>query len=430
MSDTRAPAVDTDLPRDPRPRVPVWARDVLCVLVVVGTCFASNPREPYVAPSPVIVGLAALSAAVLLLRRRWALPVVAATVALFLAGIVIERGQNVGLEFAVAIAVFGVSARLGRRAGLPTTIIAIVVTVIPTMVVMGTVFDPRITQLVFTLAFAGAGGDATRQHRDFIAALADRADRAERTREEEARRRVAEERLRIARDLHDAVAHEISVISLNAGVASQTVDADPAQAKESLAIVRRAARAVLAEIGDLMELLRSTDATPTPTATSTPTSTPQSEGARAPQPGVDRIDGLVSRFGQSGLAVGVRIEGDLSRVPPATGRVAYRVVQEGLTNAHKHGDGGRAHLLLAVGDDDLTVVVTNPVRAADRTPQQAGAHGAHEARSGFGLIGLREQVASVRGTVETGSAPGGWRVAARLPIDAQRVPIPDRTTPR
>jgi len=404
VSDASTRTAGLDPLRDPRPRIPAWVHDLVCVLVVVGVCFAADPREVYVVPSPLVIGLAVASAAVLLLRRRWPLPVAVVAVAVYVIAVVVDRTQNAGLEIAVAIAVFGVSTRLGRRFGVSVMIGAILVTTASAMIALGTVFDPRITQLVFVLAFAGAAGDATRQHRDYIAALSDRAERAERTREAEARQRVAEERLRIARDLHDAVAHEISVISLNAGVASQTIESDPAQAQESLATVRRAARAVLGEIGELMEMLRSDDAVH-----------PIGEGAIAPQPDIDRLADLFARFDEAGLAVGVRVEGDLSRVPAATGRVVYRLVQEALTNAHKHGGEGRAHVLLVVGDAELEVIVTNPVLGAAEHGEAPEGDGPRPG-SGFGLTGLRERVASVRGTVETGLAPGGWRVAARLPI--------------
>lgn len=393
--------------RDPRPRIPDWLRDIVVAAVVIGLSFAADPRQEYVPPGPVAIGAAILVAALLPFRRRWPIPLVGVAVALYAAVALFEHAQSTGLEIAIAIAVFGVSNRRELRTGVTVTILAVVAGLLATLLVTGTLLDPRVAQLVFVIAFGGAAGDATRMHRGYIAAITERAVRAEQTRESEARRRVTEERLRIARDLHDAVAHEISVISLNAGVASQTIDVDPEQARESLATVRSAARTVLGEIGDLLELLRAAE---------------EAEAAvAAPQPSLDRLDRLVARFGEAGLAVSVRVEGDLGRVSPAAGRVAYRVIQESLTNAYKHGAERRAHVLLEVRERSLEVVVTNPVAGAPSASATvvASSPADAEGRAGFGMAGLREQVASVRGAVETGLGPGGWRVVASLPLAPQ-----------
>ena len=400
--------------RDPRPRIPDWLRDIVVAAVVIGLSFAADPRQEYVPPGPVAIGAAILAAALLPLRRRWPIPLVGVAVALYAAVALFEHALSTGLEIAIAIAVFGVSNRRELRTGVTVTILAIVAGLLATFLVTGTLLDPRVPQLIFVIAFCGAAGDATRMHRGYIAAITERAVRAEQTRESEARRRVTEERLRIARDLHDAVAHEISVISLNAGVASQTIDVDPEQARESLATVRSAARTVLGEIGDLLELLRAAEETGAEEAD------PEAAVA-APQPSLDRLDRLVARFGEAGLAVSVRVEGDLGRVSPAAGRVAYRVIQESLTNAYKHGAERRAHVLLEVRERSLEVVVTNPVAGAPSASATvvASSPADAEGRAGFGMAGLREQVASVRGAVETGLGPGGWRVVASLPLAPQ-----------
>ena len=132
------------------------------------------------------------------------------------------------------------------------------------------------------------------------------------------------------------MAHQISVISLNAGVASTALETRPEKTREALASIRTASRAVLAEIGELLEMLRAVDGETGESA------------VRPPQPGLDRLDELIERFQTTGLDVGVRREGDLDAVPEPLQRIAYRVVQEGLTNAHKHGAGERAHVLLTV----------------------------------------------------------------------------------
>jgi signal transduction histidine kinase len=217
---------------------------------------------------------------------------------------------------------------------------------------------------------------------------------------------VAEERLRIARDLHDAVAHQISVISLNAGVASSTLESRPERAREALGTIRNASRAVLGEIGNLLEVLRADE---------------RQDGVSIPQPDLDRLPELVAEFARVGLVVHTRLEGDVSHVRGAAGRVTYRVIQESLTNAHKHGAEGRAHVLVHAGDDTedntVTIVVTNPTGPPRTTPADDD-----PVSRGHGLLGIRERVASVRGDVQIGPAPGGWRVSATLPLAPRDAP--------
>ncbi|GAA5195349.1 sensor histidine kinase [Microbacterium jejuense] len=389
---------------DPRPRLPRAAGDVIVAVLVLMLTFAPSPGDAYQPPAPLTIGLAVVAVLVLPLRRRWPLPVLAGVVVLF-AVAAFTGALNPGLALAVAVGMFGVTNRLTRGAGFIATALTVVVVVGLCLIVVLPDWDPRVIQYGLTTVIGAAVGDATRSRRDYITAITERAERAEQTREAEARRRVSEERLRIARDLHDAVAHQISVISLNAGVASSALASRPERAEQALATIRSAARTVLGEIGDLMEVLRA-DESGDPSAVRT-----------APQPSLDQLDRLVQGFIDGGLEVTVRTEGDLRAVGDAPSRVAYRVVQEALTNAHKHGVEHRAHVLLAAGADALTVVVTNPV---DDGRTDGGGVDAAAPGSRLGLTGLRERVASVRGTVETGPVPGGWRLQARLPLAPSR----------
>ncbi|GAA1948920.1 sensor histidine kinase [Agromyces allii] len=397
-------------PSDPRPRVPAWVGDVVGGILIVAFAFAPVPDEHYAPPNWFALAFSMVAALALPLRRRWPIPVLAADIALF--GAAAASGALApGLGLAMAIAMFGVTNRArGRGTAAIVTVCAVASVVLLCLpVTIGSPFQPRVFQYALAIAFAAAAGDATRSRRQYIVAITERAERAEQTREAEARRRVSEERLRIARDLHDAVAHQISVISLNAGVASSAIETRPETAKESLATIRSASRTVLGEIGALLQVLRADD----------------DEAPTAPQPGLDRLDALTRQIGEAGLDVTVRVEGDLSRVVGATGLVAYRVVQEALTNAHKHGAEHRAHVLLTAVDAALTIVVTNPVgvRPTDQAapaPGDAASPGdAPTPGSRLGLTGLRERVATVGGTVETGPAPGGWRLTAVLPLNAE-----------
>jgi signal transduction histidine kinase len=308
-----------------------------------------------------------------------------------------------GLVVASAIAMFAVAVRNDRRTTVVVAAVAAVAVVgLSLLSAIVGLFDPRDLQFAVTIGFAAAAGDAARSHRAYIEAITERAVRAEETRESEARRRVAEDRLRIARDLHDTVAHQISVISLNAGVASSALESRPEAARDALATIRSASRTVLGEIGDLLELLRAESDDPSTDASRT-----------APQPGLDRLEELMGRFAESGLDVTLRVEGDPGRLPEAVDRVAYRVIQEALTNAHKHGIEHRAHLLIEVAADDARIVVTNPI---DGGAPARGERRAGNDRGGHGLLGIRERVASVRGTVEAGPSAAGYRLTATLPI--------------
>lgn len=248
-------------------------------------------------------------------------------------------------------------------------------------------------QFVTFVVLAGALGDATRSRREALAAVTERAERAEQDRDEEARRRVVEERVRIARDLHDVVAHQISVISLSAGVASSSLETRPDRAREALTTIRSASRTVLADIGGLMALLRA-----------------EGDGERPdlhPQAGLDQLDALVARFADVGLRVELRRDPGGSVLTPASDHVAYLALQEGLTNAHKHGAGDRAVVEVRHREGVLALTVTSLLRAGD----------AEAPASGHGLRGLRERVASVRGRVETSRADGEFRLDIELPAE-------------
>ncbi|MGI5337483.1 sensor histidine kinase [Streptomyces sp. CA-181903] len=268
------------------------------------------------------------------------------------------------------------------------------------------------------LAWAGmaaAAGDAVRSRRAYIAAIEERALRAECSREEEARRRVAEERLRIARELHDVVAHHIALVNVQAGVASHVMDSRPDQAKQALAHVREASRSALDELRATVGLLRQYGDPEAPTE---------------PAPGMGAFDQLVDGFTRAGLRVAVTVTGapaDASgagdedpaasvagALPAAVDLTAYRVLQEALTNVHKHaGPGARAEVVIlrAPGSLVLTVLDDGP---EDGVPGDDGPAGGH------GLVGMRERVTALGGTIETGPRQGtaGFRVRVRLPVPA------------
>jgi len=233
-------------------------------------------------------------------------------------------------------------------------------------------------------------GDATRNRRAYVAEVERRAVEAERTREEEAARRVDEERLRIARELHDITAHSLSVIAVQSGVASHVIGSDPKEARRALDAIRQVSRDSLQELRAMLGVLRGAEDDAAPLA---------------PAAGLARLSDLVRPLEEAGVSAAVRTEGDVADVPALVDSSAYRIVQEALTNVLRHA--GEAHVDVAVRrlPDALTVEVT------DDGP------GMPAATEGHGIAGMRERTAALGGTFEAGPRPdGGWRVFARLPI--------------
>jgi signal transduction histidine kinase len=250
------------------------------------------------------------------------------------------------------------------------------------------------------LAFAAIGGlaiaagDSSRNRRAYLAEAEQRALRAEQEREADARRRVVEERLRIARDLHDSVGHHLALISVQSDVASAAIDRDTAGAREALAHVKSATRKALDELRDTVSLLRQPGDPVAPT--------------EIPAPGLDALDELLAGLRASGLAVDFQVAGTPVALAPATDRTAYRVVQESLTNVRKHSAGQRAHLTLGYDRHDLSIMVDDLSSGVpDRGPRSGGRHG---------ILGMSERVQAIGGRLTAGPQPGGgFRVYASLP---------------
>ncbi|MEU9959298.1 sensor histidine kinase [Streptomyces sp. NPDC050982] len=246
---------------------------------------------------------------------------------------------------------------------------------------------------------AAAAGDAVRSRRAFVHAIRERAERAERTREEEARRRVAEERLRIARDLHDVVAHHIALVNVQAGVAAHVMDKRPDQAKEALAHVREASRSALNELRATVGLLRQSGDPEAPTE---------------PAPGLHRLEELVGTFRSAGLPVEVARTDHGTTLPAAVDLAAYRIIQEALTNVQKHaGPEAKAEVsVVRVGPNvEITVLDNGPGDDAEARLEENGGHG---------LLGMRERVTALSGVCTAGPRyGGGFRVHAILPVKSR-----------
>lgn len=233
-------------------------------------------------------------------------------------------------------------------------------------------------------------GDRARLRRERMAELEERALRAERDAERDRRLAAAEERARIARDLHDSAGHAINVILVHAGLGRLRTQGGPAEARAAFETIEEVARETVGEIEKLVRVLREDPAT----------------GDVEPPPGLAALDGLVERHRAAGLAVTATVAGQRRSLPPGVDRSAYRILQEALTNAARHGTGS-AEVEVAFGRDALDVTVANPVRPGEIT---------HETGGGHGVIGMRERAAGLDGWLEAGVRNGSFRVHARLPL--------------
>ncbi|WSQ08519.1 sensor histidine kinase [Streptomyces sp. NBC_01231] len=344
-------------------------------------------------PDTLSLVLIVLGSVALVFRRRAPMTVLALTGTVSLVEAV-TSDPRAPVAMSAVIALYTVAATTDRpttwRAGLLT------MTVLTGASMLAGPLPWYAQENLAIFAWTGIGataGDAVRSRRAFVHAIRERAERAERTREEEARRRVAEERLRIARDLHDVVAHHIALVNVQAGVAAHVMDKRPDQAKEALAHVREASRSALNELRATVGLLRQSGDPEAPTE---------------PAPGLDRLDELVGTFRSAGLRVEVARADHGTTLPAAVGLAAYRIVQEALTNVQKHaGTQAKAEVSVVRVGPDIEITVLDDGTGVD-DPQAGGGHG---------LLGMRERVTALRGTLTTGPRyGGGFRVHAILPV--------------
>lgn len=237
-------------------------------------------------------------------------------------------------------------------------------------------------------------GDAVRSRRAYVAELLERVDQAERAREEEAQRRAEQERLRIARELHDVVAHTITTVNVQAGVALHLFDDDPAHARASLVAIKETSHEALDELRGLLGVLRNGDGA--------------GEPLLEPAPDLVAVDKLVDEARTSGLDVDLEVVGDPPlRIPEAVQLAGYRIVQEALTNVLRHAGQVPMSVRLAYAADRLQIVCRNTAPAAGPL---AGAG------AGVGIIGMEERATALGGRVESGPTPdGGFQVLAEIP---------------
>jgi signal transduction histidine kinase len=298
------------------------------------------------------------------------------------------------------VGLYSVAAWGSRRAALTSGAVAAVVVVV-TMSLPRT--DADLVDAAFvSLALAGAWllGDRARVQRALAAELQERAARLERERADEARQAVASERARIARELHDVVAHHVSMMVVQAEAGPVAVEHDPARAAGAFEAIAATGRQALVEMRRLLGMLRGDE---------------EQAPSLAPQPGLAEVPSLVEQVGRAGLRVELVVEGTKAALPPGIDLSAYRIIQEALTNAVRHGGDGQARVLVRYDEHDLELQIHNEGRPAggNGSPVERSPEGVR----GRGLLGMKERVNLFGGELRAGPGPnGGFTVVARLPI--------------
>ncbi|MFF7097629.1 sensor histidine kinase [Streptomyces rubradiris] len=353
---------------------------------------------------PAGLAVSAVLCVVVALRRRFPEPMLLVALATGLAQLVLDVETTVA-DFAMLVITYtvaAVGARWASRLALTVSLCAATAAQIRWPQEQAS-FGGQIAIAVFqTVPFALAWvlGDSMRTRRAYFAQLEERAARLEKEREAQAKVAVAAERARIARELHDVVAHNVSVMVVQADGANYVMDTAPDQAKKALETISSTGRQALAEMRRLLGVLR--------------TGEHQETGEYVPQPDVEQIDDLIEQCRSSGLPVDFKVEGTPRPLPSGVELTAYRIVQEALTNTRKHGGpGAGASVRLVYFDDGLGLLVEDDGKGA---PHELYEEGGADGR-GHGLIGMRERVGMVGGTLDAGPRPGGgFRISALLPL--------------
>lgn len=360
-------------------------------------------HQPIPQPSAGALLLVAVASIVLVWRNQWPVAVLAVSTAAVLAYTLLDYVNGAAL-LAPAAALYALAARMNVRRALAAAGITLAALLAATAArnPFGAATSGPVVVLPVLLAAACLGGIAVSNRRAFVASIQARAD-------DEARRRVDEERLRIARELHDVVAHTMSTINVQAAAAALLLTDRPDRAAEALAAIRTASKNGLRELRAMLNVLRQAD----------------EQDPTAPAPGLRELDGLIAGANQAGLPTTLTVSGDPAALPPEADLSAYRIIQESLTNAIRHAGAASAAVTLRYLDDMLQIDVTDTGRGVLRTGP--GSNGAGEAGggqpatwqvgSGHGLVGMRERAAAVGGTFQAGpAAGGGFQVTAALPL--------------
>jgi signal transduction histidine kinase len=345
------------------------------------------------------LALALAACAVLLVRRRTPLVALAASGTLALAVFAVDGPAGTIAVVAPAIALYTVALDRGGMHLAAAIVAAACGIVIADTLLSGQDAHPLTLQTASHVALVAVpvlAAEAIRNRRSYTQLLLERLELAERTREEEAARRAEHERLRIARELHDVVAHTLTTINVQAGVAAHLLDRDPGHVRGALSTIQTASHDALDELRAILGVLRTADG----------------DGAAPlePSPDLDAAHALVEQARATGLEVRLDVEGKRpERLPGAVQLAAFRILQESLTNVRRHAPGAAAHVTLAYREDGLRLCVENEARTL------ADMNGGGP---GVGILGMRERAVALGGSLDAGCSTGRFHVVAELPYRA------------
>jgi len=355
-------------------------------------------QDPVQRTMPLSVAITALETLPLTFRRRAPSAVLIVVAAASIAHIVVGFHNGFFDTFSVVVAVYSVAAHTPRRNSIRFLIL------IPFALALAIAIDWHNRGQVYLLAipynlllFVSPWllGDSLQTRRAYAEQLEERERMLEREREDRAKTALAEERTRIARELHDIVAHGVSVMVLQASAGGRIVETRPIEAARNFQAIQATGRGALDELRRMLGVLRESG---------------DDASAREPQPGLADLDRLVDSVRESGVDTTLRIEGDTGSLAGAVQLQAYRVIQEALTNTLRHAGASRAEVLVRRTAHQLIVDVVDDGRALERRLEND--------QPGHGLIGMRERVQLFRGDLDAGPrAEGGFRVRARFSLD-------------
>jgi signal transduction histidine kinase len=395
---------------------------VVTVILMSGTLAEAHPKAPadltqfrnHVVPDPPLAALLLVVAGCLALawRHRWPVTVLAVSTAAVTTYTLLGYVSGAAL-LAPAFALYAVASQVSvrRTIVLAVAVMAVLMSATAANNPFGHITGGGFDLIPALVAVAAFGGIAIANRRAFVASIQARAD-------DRAQRQIDEERLRIARELHDVVAHTMATINVQASAAVHVAADRPDAAVDALQAIKGASKEGLRELRAILQVLRQAD----------------EKDSTQPAPGLAYLDSLIDGARRAGLSTTVKVTGDRCQLPPAADLAAYRIVQESLTNVIRHAGPATASVSLSYTGTELVIEVTDTGRATAGAATGGAAAGSAAAGDGggHGLLGMRERAASVGGTVTAGPATaGGFRVLARLPLGPRTrgQPAPESARP-
>jgi signal transduction histidine kinase len=400
-------------------RLPAWAQDLvlalfITVMQVQGTIIRNSGKPEEVLRPLADLGhlgyiLLVVSGAVVAVRRHWPFAVFVTTALASVAYYILDFPDGPGW-LGLFVAIYTLTALGDGRRSLVIAGVGIAALAAAWLIAAADIEPPAAIGWVFfrigASVMSAALGESVRSRRFIAAEALERAELAERTREEEARARVDEERLRIAREVHDTVAHAIAIINVQSGVTAHVLDKRPEQARETLRAIEQTSSQVLQEMRAILGVLR------------------DDNDGRIPHPGLGQIDELTATAREAGLDVDLAATSPPGPVPSAVGSAVYRILQESITNVIRHVGPTHVTVALDYGADAVEVRVTDEgrregsIRAALRVGNDRANNGiAGSDKPGRGILGMRERCQLLGGELDAGPVEGGgFAVTARLPL--------------